>query len=178
MALIGRHALEFEAEFDVVLDGAPRQQPEFLKHHGAVAARAGDALAVHQHVARIRFGQAEQNIEEGALAAAGRPDDREELALLDIDIEIAQRPHRHPIWRPEGQADIAALDVTGHARAPTRRQAYRPIMPHDRLDSAASQQGSIAARPRWLATIGMSRSVSIRARNFQPEIVEIESGVV
>ena len=39
------------------------------------------------------------------------PDDREELAFVDVDVEIVQRSHRAAVGRPECQVDVAALDV-------------------------------------------------------------------
>ena len=121
-----RHFLQFEAEFDIVLHGAPRQQPELLKHHGAIGAGAADRPAVHEHLAGIRLGQAQQHVEEGALAAAGRTDDRQELAFLDLDVETAKRAHRGAVLRPEGQVDVAALDVPCHEPGPAlARPIYR-----------------------------------------------------
>src|SRR5580693_3141097 len=125
-----RYPLQFEAKLDIVLHGAPRQQAEFLKHHGAIAAGPTDRLAAHEHLAGIRPRQPEQHVEERAFAAARRPDDREELALLYVDVEPAQRPHRRAIWRPKGQSDVAALDVARHAGSPTRPPENPSSMAH------------------------------------------------
>ena len=118
---LARHALELEAELDVVLHGAPGQQPELLEHHRAVGAGPGDRLAVHADVAGVRLDQPEQDIEEGALAAAGGADDRQELALADVDVEVLQRAHRPAVRRPEREIDVATLNVGLHAIDPARR---------------------------------------------------------
>jgi hypothetical protein len=106
---------QLESQLDIGQYGAPWQQPEFLEHHGAIGAGTGDAAAVDGEVAGIRLDQAEQDVEKGALAAAGRSDDRQELALADVDVEAAQRPHRPAVWRPKGEIDIAAFDIRLHA---------------------------------------------------------------
>src|SRR5260221_533754 len=76
MPRLGRNALELEPQLDVAAHRPPRQQPELLEHHRAVGAGSGDGLAVDRDVAGIRFDQAEQDVEERALAAARRPHDR------------------------------------------------------------------------------------------------------
>ena len=115
---LDRHALELEPELDVVLHGPPGQQPEFLEHHGAVGARTADAPAVQRELAGIGLDQAEQDVEERALAAARWPDDRQELALVNLDVEALQRAHRPAVGRPEGEIDVATLDIGWHAANP------------------------------------------------------------
>ena len=56
----GRHALQFESELDIVLNRAPRQEAEFLEHHGAVGARPADALVAQLEIARFRLEEAQQ----------------------------------------------------------------------------------------------------------------------
>jgi hypothetical protein len=114
-ARLDRDAFEFEPKLDVVEHGAPRQEPELLEDHRPVGARSGDRLAADAQFARIRFDEPEQNVEESSLAAAGRADYRQELALLDLDIEAVKRPHRPTVRRPEGKIDIAAFDTRWHA---------------------------------------------------------------
>ena len=93
-ALVGGHALELEAELDVVLHGAPRQQPELLEHHGAVGAWPGNGFAGKPKVAGIDAKKTEKSVEKRALPTAGRANYREKLAFFDVDVEIVQRAHR------------------------------------------------------------------------------------
>src|SRR5262249_59001829 len=142
-----RHALELEPELDIALHGAPGQQPEFLKHHGAVGARPGDVLAADAEISRVRREQPEQHVEERALAAAGRPDDRQELTLVDLDVEVAEGRHGRAAWRPEGQVDVTTFDIGSHAVRRCARPSSGPaarMMNHGR--GAARSERS---RPRW-----------------------------
>ena len=116
----GRHALEFEAEFDIALHRAPRQQPELLEHHGAVGARTGDRLAGHLQIAGIELQQAEQDVQERALAAARRPDDRQKFTGPDVDVEVLQRTDWPAVGRPEGEIDVATLNICRHGSDPRR----------------------------------------------------------
>src|SRR5262249_10281078 len=100
-ALGGRRALELETELDLVLAGPPRQQPNVLKNHGAIAARPGDVVAMDQHFTGIRLEQPEHHIEEGALATAGGADNRQKLTFLDVDIETVEGTHRCAVRRPK-----------------------------------------------------------------------------
>ena len=143
--------LSSRPELDVVLHGAPGQQAELLEHHRPVGARAGDRLAVHPDIAGIRPDQAEQDIEEGALAAAGGADDRQEFAFADVDVEVLQRAHRPAVRRPEGEVDVATLNIRLHAIRPRPAPLY-PKQPGKlsqigRAGSAARQLRCIAASP-------------------------------
>jgi hypothetical protein len=131
LALGGGDAAQLEPERDIVLDRAPRQQAELLEHHGAVLAGAGDLLAVDRHLAGIGRDQAEQHVEEGALAAARRADDGDELAFLDLDVEAVERVDRRPVLRREGQIDVGRADITRHllpAPLSTHSVIYRPTL--------------------------------------------------
>ena len=68
----------------------------------------------------------EQHVEERALAAARGPDDRQELALADVDVEVLQRPHRAAVRRPEGEIDVAALEIYACMRATTEPSIIYP----------------------------------------------------
>src|SRR5262249_39037471 len=118
-----------------------------LKHHGAVGARTGDGPAVDAQRTRVRRKQPEQHVEERALAAAGRSDDREELAFVDVDVEMAERRHRRAARRPEGQVDIAALDIGAHVV----RRPFPPRSagdPHDEARPAGRKVPMVAAMLR------------------------------
>src|SRR6266480_2484919 len=88
-------ALGLEAPGDVASHGAPGEKRELLEHHAAVRAGAADFLAVHPDAAAaLGLDEAADDVQEGALAAAARPDDGDELALAHaepLDVEDRQR---------------------------------------------------------------------------------------
>src|SRR5690349_6633905 len=110
----GWHALELQAELHITLDGAPRQQAEFLEHHRAVIARSRDRSAMQVEIAGIRLDQTEQDREEGALAAAGRADDRQKFTFAYLDIEVLERAHGRPVGRAKSEIDAATSDISRH----------------------------------------------------------------
>ena len=82
-ALGYRHALNFDAEHDVLGNGAPRQQQIFLQHEGDLRIGACDSLAVDEGGAVARRGQPRADIEKRALAAATRADQRHHLFVVN-----------------------------------------------------------------------------------------------
>src|SRR5438034_3049254 len=94
--LRARHALGLEAPGDVAGHGAPGKKRELLEHHAAVRAGAADLLAVHADAAAaLGLDEAADDVQEGALAAAARADDGDELALAlaePLDVEDFERP--------------------------------------------------------------------------------------
>src|SRR2546425_3726014 len=73
----------FQAPADVALDGPPGKERELLEDHAAIRPRPGDLAAVDADLTGIRRDEAAENVEQGALAAAARADDRDELAVGD-----------------------------------------------------------------------------------------------
>ena len=85
-----RRRVIFEREFDVLADGAMREQGQRLEHHAGRALVGGhiiDALAAQDDVARGRRLHAGQHADQGRLAGARRADDGEELAVGDVEID-------------------------------------------------------------------------------------------
>ena len=70
-------------------------------------------LAVEQYAARRRPLQFEEEPEEGRLAAAVRPGDGHELALLDAEVDVLE----HRLLGPVAEADAVELDRYRHPRA-------------------------------------------------------------
>ena len=150
----GGNPFQFETELDVGRYGAPRQQPELLEHHGAIGAGTGDGAAVDCEIAGIGLDQAEQNVEERALAAARWSDDREELAFVDVEVETAQRPNRTAVRRPKGQVDVPSLDIGWHATSrrlaigrARRSGAQAPILPYRGKVRQVCQAANRRGRP-------------------------------
>src|SRR5437762_6170704 len=94
--LRARRALGLEAPGDVAGHGAPGEKRELLEHHAAVRAGAADLLAVHPAAAAaLGLDEAADHVQVGALAAAARADDGDELALAHaepLDVEDFERP--------------------------------------------------------------------------------------
>ncbi|MNT34582.1 hypothetical protein D3C72_1705760 [compost metagenome] len=83
------HALD--GQVHILETVQPRQQRMVLEHHRAVRAGAGDlALGAQQHAAGGPS-QAGDQVQQGRLAAARMADQRDELALLDRQVDVAQR---------------------------------------------------------------------------------------
>ncbi len=75
------HALHLQPEHDVLLGGQPRQQLGVLEHHAAVVAAAVHLAAVDRDAAAIGRIEPHGDAQRRGLAAAGRPDQRDDLAV-------------------------------------------------------------------------------------------------
>src|SRR5436190_9477195 len=73
---------------DIAEHGTPRKQRMSLEDHGAVEARALDALPVDDHGALARLVEAGQDVEHRGLAAAGMADHAGKLAARHREPEI------------------------------------------------------------------------------------------
>src|SRR6185437_7125924 len=73
------------AEDDVLRDRAPRQQQVLLEHVADAPGLPGGVVLVEKDPTRRREEEPGDDVEERALAAAGRPDDRRELAVCDLE---------------------------------------------------------------------------------------------
>ncbi len=106
--LVLGHAFLPEAEADIRLDRHVREERIGLEHHVArapVGRHAGQALPVQQHVALGRVLEAGHHAHHGGLAAARRPQQGEELALVDRQGNIVDRGEV-----AEALGDAAELD--------------------------------------------------------------------
>src|SRR4051794_29136411 len=80
------HAFHLEPEAHVAERGAPRKKlREVLKHHTAIEAVAVHLLAADADLASGRRQKSGDQVEQGRLAAARRPDDAEEFGLVDLE---------------------------------------------------------------------------------------------
>ena len=64
-----------------------------LEHHAAVVAAAVDLAPIHGDAAAARGIETHGNAQRGRLAAAGRPDQRDDLAVLDREADAVKRLH-------------------------------------------------------------------------------------
>src|SRR5262249_40751406 len=90
---------------------APRQKIVALEHEAAVAARAAPGAPVGRHLTRACRFQTRGDAQKRGLAAAGRADERNELAALDRKIDVLQRPQL-----AEGLAEMGDLELARHRR--------------------------------------------------------------
>ena len=89
----------FKAEGDVLAHGHVRPQSVRLENQVEVALARGsevslgsvyDLLAVHEDGAVLRLLQTGYNAQRGGLAAAGRTEQRHEVAVLDGEVNVLQ----------------------------------------------------------------------------------------
>src|SRR6266511_3808732 len=85
-------ARDFAPDDRVREHGAPGQKIVGLEHEAAVEARSTDGAAVELDLAGACPFETRNDAQECRLAAAGRADHREELAALDHEIDVLQRP--------------------------------------------------------------------------------------
>ena len=120
----------FEAEGDVGGRGAPWEKGVLLEDDCTVAAGPGHLLAVHEHLAGVRPGEPGEEVQEGGLAGAARPDQSNELARGDVQGDALQRRQGGALGLvlagPDGELfpDVAEADfrrrsgTAGHDAAP------------------------------------------------------------
>ena len=123
--LATRQAAFLEAEGDVLGHRHVRPQRVALEHHADVALpwrQAGDVLAVEQHLARLRLGEARDQPQQGGLAAARGAEKGEELAGPDRKIDALQ-----DVRGPVAQVHAANVDADrlGHRAAHISRPRAR-----------------------------------------------------
>src|SRR4029079_8070968 len=91
---------------DVVEHREPGKERVALEHHAAVRARAIDARAVEHHRAGALPVEPGDDAQQGALAAARRAEDGDEVVLGDIEVGRLQR---------DGRAAVGGLEAARHA---------------------------------------------------------------
>ena len=160
--------LHLEAERDVLHDAAVREQAEVLEHHAdllpadlteALIVELHDVLAVDQHLAGGRVVQPVDHADERGLARAGQPHHHEDLALRDVERDVADGRHaaRSSPGAPAGRA-IASGE-------PTMRSACGPYTFHTlRHETVASVTGSTPLPPRRTSGGHSGASAGARAR--------------
>ena len=91
-----RHLLDAQSERDVLVHAEVRVEGVALEHHGDVAIARGhvvdDALADPDRAFRDGL-EPRDHAKGGGLAAAGRAHEHHELAVGDVQVEVADRPH-------------------------------------------------------------------------------------
>ena len=91
---IGRGRNPVASELDVVAHRHPWQERRRLKDHAAIGARAVDLTPADDDTPGARRREAHQDREHGRLAAAGMAKQADELALVDVQREVAHDDRR------------------------------------------------------------------------------------
>jgi hypothetical protein len=108
VAAVGLH--NFQRQQHVVHRGAPGQQAGRLKGHATDLERPRHRLAVNAHLAHAGHAQAGGQFHKGGLTAARRPDDGNELARAQLQVDGL---HRKLVLLQQmvvvGQPDIAEI---------------------------------------------------------------------
>ena len=110
-ALRRRHVLHAQPELDVLRDRLVRKQRVALEHHAEPAVarlEIVDHAPVDADFARGRILEAGDHAQRRGLAAAGRPDEHDELAVLDGEAQILHR---------DDGAERSCSDCTSSMRA-------------------------------------------------------------
>src|SRR5207248_2785521 len=100
-----------QPERDVLKNCAPVQRRVFLEHHRHVASGAGDDVAVDRDTTPRGAHQAADDVEQRRLAAAARPDHRDEPAVHDRAGDAAYRV-RGPLLADVRHPDFVETDAT------------------------------------------------------------------
>jgi hypothetical protein len=108
-ALHGRHVPHFERDLDVVLNGEPRKQRHGLEDDRGMGIDAPHWGPTIEDLTVGRHLKPRDDPEERALAAAGGAEERDELALVDDEIDVAERGKR-PLPAPIALAHSVELD--------------------------------------------------------------------
>jgi hypothetical protein len=88
-----------------------------LEHDAAVGSRCGHRLAVDRDRALLDRQEAADQIEQGGLAAAGRPKQSQELARAHVERYLFERQHRPAARRSVDVADVVDRDLRRFGRA-------------------------------------------------------------
>ena len=145
--LVSRHARDLQAEGQVPLRRHARVERVGLEHHADAAILRllpGDVLAADPDLPGVDVEQAGDGVEQRRLAAARRPEEHDELALLDIEVEVFEdladgRRRRRacgPIRSPSAQP------FTAPAAMPRTNQ-----LPRDEIDGERHQRRSGSSPP-------------------------------
>jgi hypothetical protein len=114
-------SLDLQRQCDVASHRLPRKQGVLLEHVADLLP-ATTLRRAQSNLTRLRGDDRRQDVQERALAAAARPDDRDELTVGDVERDILEHIDRVAAGTGEGHADV--LDLELRARPRTSRAGF------------------------------------------------------
>jgi hypothetical protein len=152
-ALARAHAERFEAGFDVLQHGQPREQREGLEHHRDALGRAGQRLAEIGHFAAGRLDQPGDDPQQRGLARAGTAEQPDDFAFAQRQVRVVEH-EQFALRLVEAAAHV--VDAQDFGAGPRRLKRL------GRLDGGVY---SIRIVHRVSLSIGLSRAAaSLRQR--------------
>src|SRR5262245_13680802 len=142
----------FQGEFDIGENRAPRQQRLriLLEHVHDVCGRRHHRLSGERHAAAISTHEACGNLQQRALATAGRTDHRKEASLLELEIDAVERD-RLCLARAETLADLTELQQRHEALASGGRTRRRSRL-HMLSDANRARRSNVLLKPKLAVT--------------------------
>ena len=120
LALVLRPALQLERQLDIALDRAPVEECCLLEGHAVALLLAGLGRRHARNLDRSLGGMSEigDHAQQGALAAPGWTDERDELAARDGEVDVLKGGHLIGLSLVEDLPDTGCLDrkLTGCGR--------------------------------------------------------------
>jgi hypothetical protein len=104
----------FEAEHHVLLDGEPGKHGAMLGHEDAGRAGLGQLRTIDRHRAAVGAIESREDVQQRRLAAAGRTDDGDDLAVADGKRDSLQHPERSLV-RGIALVDAVDRDLSAHS---------------------------------------------------------------
>ena len=89
-ALLLRQALRFEAQFDILEHRKPRKKREGLKDHGDAVRRPDDRAPVNRDLTFAWGQKARDDAEQRGFARAGPAEERHNLVVVQVQIDIIE----------------------------------------------------------------------------------------
>jgi hypothetical protein len=112
---LGRSEHLGDGDVYILVDRQPGKQAVVLEHHGALRSRRIDLPVFEQDGARRHRRETGDQVEKRGLAAAGMADDRNELTLVDGQVDVAQHV-RACAAAVEMLGDMVELEIGLHDR--------------------------------------------------------------
>ena len=91
LALASRKALGSKREFEVLLDGQPREERRLLEHQEPLRAGAIDRAPIDRNVPAAGSEMPGQGVEQSGFAAPRWAEQANELTGVNVDVDVLQR---------------------------------------------------------------------------------------
>ena len=139
------HAARLEAVGHVPADREIGEDGVVLEHHAGVAAmrrQRVDALAAETDLAGGEVGEAGDRAQQRGLAAARRPEQRKELAVLDLERHVVDGAHRPERSRHVVDRNCCQNVPRNNKHSPGRPRRFGAAVLADEADASSESPGS------------------------------------